>query len=65
MCSYVKPRYPIPIDGRRRLLRAQGATYAPRHLHFCFKDGYIPDLADLWADDKILDSDVQFGVHRH
>jgi catechol 1,2-dioxygenase len=66
----VKPAgYPIPIDGPTgELLRAQGRhNMRPAHLHFlASKDGYKTLISQIYvADDKFIDSDVQFGVTRH
>jgi len=66
----VKPAgYPIPIDGPTgELLRAQGRhNMRPAHLHFlASKDGFKTLISQIYvADDKFIDSDVQFGVTRH
>jgi catechol 1,2-dioxygenase len=66
----VKPAgYPIPIDGPTGdLLRAQGRhNMRPAHLHFLSsKDGFKTLISQIYvADDKFIDSDVQFGVTRH
>src|SRR5499433_3314206 len=66
----VKPAgYPIPIDGPTgELLRAQGRhNMRPAHLHFlAVKDGFKTLISQIYvADDKNIDSDVQFGVTRH
>jgi hydroxyquinol 1,2-dioxygenase len=66
----VKPAgYPIPIDGPTgELLRAQGRhNMRPAHLHFlAVKDGFKTLISQIYvADDKFIDSDVQFGVTRH
>jgi len=66
----VKPAgYPIPIDGPTgELLRAQGRhNMRPAHLHFlAAKDGFKTLISQIYvADDKFIDSDVQFGVTRH
>src|ERR1700754_4661835 len=66
----VKPAgYPIPIDGPTGdLLRAQGRhNMRPAHLHFlASKDGFKTLVSQIYvADDKNIDSDVQFGVKRH
>src|SRR5689334_6452006 len=66
----VKPAgYPIPIDGPvGELLRAQGRhNMRPAHLHFLvYKPGFKTLISQLYvADDKFIDSDVQFGVTRH
>ena len=66
----VKPAgYPIPIDGPTgELLRAQGRhNMRPAHLHFlASKDGFKALISQIYvADDKFIDSDVQFGVTRH
>ncbi len=66
----VKPAgYPIPIDGPTGdLLRAQGRhNMRPAHLHFlASKDGFKTLISQIYvADDKFIDSDVQFGVTRH
>jgi catechol 1,2-dioxygenase len=66
----VKPAgYPIPIDGPTgELLRAQGRhNMRPAHLHFLgSKDGFKTLISQIYvADDKFIDSDVQFGVTRH
>jgi len=66
----VKPAgYPIPIDGPTGdLLRAQGRhNMRPAHLHFlACKDGHKTLISQLYVpDDKVIDTDVQFGVTRH
>ncbi len=66
----VKPAgYPIPIDGPTgELLRAQGRhNMRPAHLHFlASKDGFKTLISQIYvADDKFINSDVQFGVTRH
>src|SRR5919205_1990020 len=66
----IKPSgYPIPIDGPTgELLRAQGRhNMRPAHLHFlASKDGFKTLISQIYvADDKFIDSDVQFGVTRH
>ena len=66
----IKPAgYPIPIDGATgELLRAQGRhNMRPAHLHFlASKDGFKTLISQVYvADDKFIDSDVQFGVTRH
>jgi catechol 1,2-dioxygenase len=66
----IKPAgYPIPIDGPTgELLRAQGRhNMRPAHLHFlASKDGFKTLISQVYvADDKFIDSDVQFGVTRH
>jgi len=66
----VKPAgYPIPIDGPTgELLRAQGRhNMRPAHLHFlAVKDCFKTLISQIYvADDKFIDSDVQFGVTRH
>src|SRR5436853_6874132 len=66
----VKPAgYPIPIDGPTgALLRAQGRhNMRPAPLHFlASKDGLKTLISQIYvADDKFIDSDVQFGVTRH
>ena len=66
----VKPAgYPIPIDGPTgELLRAQGRhNMRPAHLHFlASKDGFKTLISQIYvADDKFIDSDVQFGVTQH
>jgi catechol 1,2-dioxygenase len=66
----VKPAgYPIPVDGPTgELLRAQGRhNMRPAHLHFlASKDGLKTLISQIYvADDKFIDSDVQFGVTRH
>ena len=66
----VKPAgYPIPVDGPTgELLRAQGRhNMRPAHLHFlAAKDGFKTLISQIYvADDKFIDSDVQFGVTRH
>jgi catechol 1,2-dioxygenase len=66
----VKPAgYPIPIDGPTgELLRAQGRhNMRPAHLHFlASKDGFKTLISQIYvADDKFIESDVQFGVTRH
>jgi catechol 1,2-dioxygenase len=66
----VKPAgYPIPIDGPTgELLRAQRRhNMRPAHLHFlASKDGFKTLISQIYvADDKFIDSDVQFGVTRH
>src|SRR6266568_4398187 len=66
----VKPAgYPIPIDGPvGELLRAQGRhNMRPAHLHFLtHKPGFKTLISQIYvADDKFIDSDVQFGVTRH
>src|SRR5205085_1213707 len=64
----VKPAgYPIPIDGPTgELLRAQGRhNMRPAHLHFlASKDGFKTLISQIYvADDKFIDSDVQFGIN--
>ncbi len=66
----VKPAgYPIPIDGPTGdLLRAQGRhNMRPAHLHFLArKDGFKTLISQVYVqDDRLLDTDVQFGVTRH
>jgi hydroxyquinol 1,2-dioxygenase len=66
----VKPAgYPIPIDGPTgELLRAQGRhNMRPAHLHFlASREGFKTLISQIYvADDKFIDSDVQFGVTRH
>src|SRR6185503_10503157 len=66
----IKPAgYPIPISGPTgELLRAQGRhNMRPAHLHFLTsKDGFKTLISQIYvADDKFIDSDVQFGVTRH
>jgi catechol 1,2-dioxygenase len=66
----IKPAgYPIPISGPTgELLRAQGRhNMRPAHLHFlASKDGFKTLISQIYvADDKNIDSDVQFGVTRH
>ena len=66
----IKPAgYPIPIDGPTgELLRAQGRhNMRPAHLHFlASKDGFKTLISQVYvADDKFIESDVQFGVTRH
>jgi catechol 1,2-dioxygenase len=66
----IKPAgYPIPIDGPTgELLRAQGRhNMRPAHLHFlASKDGFKTLISQVYvADDRFIDSDVQFGVTRH
>src|SRR5438552_4433330 len=66
----IKPAgYPIPIDGPTGdLLRAQDRhNMRPAHLHFlASKDGFKTLISQIYvADDKFIDSDVQFGVTRH
>jgi catechol 1,2-dioxygenase len=66
----IKPAgYPIPIDGPTgELLRAQGRhNMRPAHLHFlASKDGFKTLISQIYvADDKFINSDVQFGVTRH
>ena len=66
----IKPAgYPIPIDAPTgELLRAQGRhNMRPAHLHFlASKDGFKTLISQIYvADDKFIDSDVQFGVTRH
>ena len=66
----IKPAgYPIPVDGPTgELLRAQGRhNMRPAHLHFlASKDGFKTLISQIYvADDKNIDSDVQFGVTRH
>ena len=66
----IKPAgYPIPISGPTGdLLRAQGRhNMRPAHLHFlASKDGFKTLISQIYvADDKNIDSDVQFGVTHH
>jgi hydroxyquinol 1,2-dioxygenase len=66
----IKPAgYPIPVGGPTgELLRAQGRhNMRPAHLHFLgSKDGFKTLISQIYvADDKNIDSDVQFGVTRH
>jgi catechol 1,2-dioxygenase len=66
----IKPSgYPIPIAGPTGdLLRAQRRhNMRPAHLHFlASKDGFKTLISQIYvADDKFIDSDVQFGVTRH
>ena len=66
----VKPAgYPIPIDGPvGEMLRAlRRHNMRPAHLHFlASKDGFKTLISQIYvADDRFIDSDVQFGVTRH
>jgi hydroxyquinol 1,2-dioxygenase len=66
----IKPAgYPIPIDGPTgELLRAQGRhNMRPAHLHFlASRVGFKTLISQVYvADDKFIESDVQFGVTRH
>ena len=66
----IKPAgYPIPIDGPTgELLRAQERhNMRPAHLHFlASKDDFKTLISQVYvADDKFIESDVQFGVTRH
>jgi protocatechuate 3,4-dioxygenase beta subunit len=65
----VKPSgYPIPIDGPvGELVRATARhNFRPAHLHFMVhKPGFKTLVTQIYvADDRYIDSDVQFGVTR-